>query len=67
MARVEGMLVPEWMAVKRIAPGLAGPRQFTCIPGFAEFFPGSVGKIPGSTLMGIPVEMIDLKLGFNGI
>jgi hypothetical protein len=52
---MEGMLVPEWMVVKRIAPGLAGLWQFPCIPGSAEFFPDSGGKIPGSALTGIPV------------
>jgi hypothetical protein len=62
---MEGMLVPEWLVVKVIAPGLAGLWQFPCIPGFAEFFLGSVGKIPGSALTGIPSEVIDSKLGFN--
>jgi hypothetical protein len=65
MARLQGMLVPEWMVVKRIAPGMAGLWQFPCIPGSAEFFPGSVGKIPGSALTGISVEVIASKLGFN--
>jgi hypothetical protein len=55
MARLQGMLVPEWMVVKRIAPGMAGLWQFPCIPGSAEFFPGSGEKIPGSALTGIPV------------
>jgi hypothetical protein len=67
MARMEGMLVPEWMVVKRIAPGLASLWQLPCIPGFAEFFPGSGGKIPGSALTGIPAEVIDSKFGFNAI
>jgi hypothetical protein len=51
--------------VKVIAPGLAGLWQFPCIPGFAEFFPGSGKKIPGSALTGIPSKVIDSKLGFN--
>jgi hypothetical protein len=64
---MEGMLVPEWMVVKRIAPGLAGLWQFPSIPGSAEFFPGSVGKIPGSALTGTPVYAIDSTVGFNAI
>jgi hypothetical protein len=67
MARLQGMLVPEWMVVKPIAPGMAGLWQFPCIPGSAEFFPGSVGKIPGSALTGIPIEVIDSKVRFNAI
>jgi hypothetical protein len=58
---MEGMLVPEWMLPDRTAPGRTGFWQFPCIPGFAKFFPGSGGKIPGSALTGIPVEVIDTK------
>jgi hypothetical protein len=65
MGRMQGMLVPEWMVVERIDPGMAGLWQFPCIPGSAEFFPGSVGKIPGSAPTGISVETIDSKPGFN--
>jgi hypothetical protein len=53
------------MVVKRIATDRAGLWQFPCIPGFAEFFLGSVGKIPGSALTGLPSKVIDSKLGFN--
>jgi hypothetical protein len=55
------------MVVKRIATDRAGLWQFPCIPGSAEFFPGSAGKIPGSAPTGIPVEMIDSKPGFDAI
>jgi hypothetical protein len=50
---MEGMLVPEWMVVKRIAPGMGGLWQFPSIPGSAKFIPGSGGKIPGSAVTGI--------------
>jgi hypothetical protein len=62
---MDGMLMPEWIVVKRIAPGMAGLWQFPCIPGSAEFFPGSGGKIPGSARTGIAVGLVDSKLGFN--
>jgi hypothetical protein len=61
------MLVPEWLLLKRIAPGMAGLWQFPSIPGSAKFFPGSGGKIPGSPLTGIAAGVIDSKPGFNEI
>jgi hypothetical protein len=64
---MEGMLVPECIVVKRIAPGMAGLWQFPCIPGSAKLFPGSAEKIPDSALTGIPVEAIDSKHGFDAI
>jgi hypothetical protein len=57
--------MPEWRLLERTAPGPTGFGLFPYVPGFARFFPGSGGKIPGSALTGNARKLLNGNADFT--